>query len=131
MIKQKELFEFTIDHASKTKLFLLVEKLRHAILVHESKMIEFLKNIQTINLNLTTTSNVLSAFASLIAIDVQSEAPIMEYKPVMQCQAQFVSPVYSFEKATRIDFSRYGSISIPGIEITEDDRLLLCHFFRK
>lgn len=126
--KSKLEFDFNMKHGSNSQLFRLVEKLKNQISEQEKKLQDKLTQTFNIDLKYVVQKNSSNIISALAAIQIENQPCNIDHASQLQNKAQFVPTMLSFTLETTIDLSSHGNSSISGIDVTYDNKLLLCDF---
>lgn len=129
--KTKIEFDFNVKHGSNSQLFRLVEKLKNQISEEERKLQDKLANTLNVDLKYVVQEDSSDIISVLAAISIENQSCNIEHVSQLQQKAQFVPTMLSLTLDTTIDLSSHGNSSISGIEVTSDNKLLLCSYLAK
>ncbi|VDI71393.1 Hypothetical predicted protein [Mytilus galloprovincialis] len=129
--KTKLEFDFNVKHGSNSQLFRLVEKLKNQISEEERKLQDKLANTLNVDVKYVVREDSSNIISALAAISLENQSCSIEHVSQMQKNAQFVPSMLSLTLDTSIDLSSHGISSISGIEVTSDNKLLLCSYIAK
>lgn len=116
---------FTISHCSRSKLFLLMEKLKHDVSSHENEILKMVADAKDLKINLKfNTSDIESLLYSSASLDITEEQCDVKHKSILQKKAQYVPSTINLDLKSFISMPKRSAIT--GIEITKENDILIC-----
>ncbi|XP_071121085.1 uncharacterized protein [Mytilus edulis] len=128
LMTHKKNFDFLREHGSESKLFLLTETLKKELTVNDGSIQELLSNIKTQSITFSSLQSDLSAVASVC---LEEEPLNIKHEIGILNRAQMVKSTTSLKKDAFIDLGFDEPTPLTGIEVTEDNRILLCYWLNQ
>lgn len=129
--KTKLEYDFNIKHGSNSQLFRLVEKLKSQISEEETKLQVKLAKILKAELKYVVKAESYNHISAIASVNLETKSCSIEHVSQLQKKAQFVPNLLSLKLDKPINLASHDITSISGIEVTSDNKLLLCSFFAK